>query len=154
MKYLFLLAAFLCSLAFVLASYLLDILESSIIILINREDFRTLFVCSVLHYLYNFSFYTLTKFPVFFLWRKLCVYPENFQTTGDFPQVICALTKEQLQMCCSHDAFCTNMTCHLARSKYIHLLKQHYFNKVLKEPFAWKLNHPLIILFFTHIYIY
>lgn len=53
MKYLFLLAAFLCSLAFVLtvASYLLDILESSIIILINREDFRTLFVCSVLHYL-------------------------------------------------------------------------------------------------------
>lgn len=66
MKYLFLLAAFLCSLAFLLASYLLDILESSIIILINREDFRTLFVCSVLHYLYNFSFYTLTKFPVFF----------------------------------------------------------------------------------------
>lgn len=49
MKYLFLLAAFLCSLAFVLtvASYLLDILESSIIILINREDFGTLFVCSV-----------------------------------------------------------------------------------------------------------
>lgn len=85
-------------------------------------------------------------------------YPENFQTTGDLPQVICALTKEQLQMCCSHDAFCANTTCHLARNKYIHLLKQHYFNKVLKEPFAWKLNHPIIILFlfgfFLHIFIY
>lgn len=38
-------------------------------------------------------------------------YPENFQTTGDLPQVICALTKEQLQMRCSHDAFCANTTC-------------------------------------------